>query len=125
MTTTDTSTLSSKKRILFVDDELPILDLFSMMFRKVATEWDISLSRSGAEALALMDQHPFEVVVSDMRMPGMNGAQFLSEVMQRHPSPPSIRRLFRAALDKILRDKSHPQHRTVKAEAAKYAREAR
>jgi HD-like signal output (HDOD) protein len=76
---------SSKKRILFVDDELPILDLFSMMFRKDVTDWDIALSRSGAEALALMDRQPFEVVVSDMRMPGMNGAQLLSEVMQRHP----------------------------------------
>ena len=85
MTTADTSTLTPKKRILFVDDELPILDLFSMMFRKVATDWDVSMSRSGADALALMDQQPFEVVVSDMRMPGMNGAQFLSEVMERHP----------------------------------------
>ena len=85
MTTADISTPRLKKRILFVDDELPILDLFSMMFRKVATDWDVALSRSGAEALALMDQQPFEVVVSDMRMPGMNGAQFLSKVMQRHP----------------------------------------
>lgn len=40
---------------------------------------------SGAKALALMEQIPFDVIVSDMQMPGMNGAQLLNEVMSRHP----------------------------------------
>lgn len=44
----------------------------------------------------------------------------LIRTMQRHPSPPSIRRMFRAAIEKILRDPSHPQHRAFKKEFAKY-----
>jgi hypothetical protein len=44
----------------------------------------------------------------------------LIRTMQRHPSPPSIRRLFRAAIEKILADPSHPQHRAFKKEYAKY-----
>lgn len=44
----------------------------------------------------------------------------LIEVMQRHPSRPSIRRLFRAAIEKILADPSHPQHKAVQKEFAKY-----
>ena len=44
----------------------------------------------------------------------------LIRVMQRHPSPPSIRRVFRAAIEKILADPSHPQHRAFKEEFAKY-----
>lgn len=44
----------------------------------------------------------------------------LIRVMQRHPSRPSIRRVFRAAIEKILADPSHPQHRAFKEEFAKY-----
>src|SRR5260221_7430114 len=40
---------------------------------------------SGAKALEVMSQSPMDVVVSDMRMPGMNGAELLGEVMKRHP----------------------------------------
>jgi HD-like signal output (HDOD) protein len=86
MTPDPSSSPRPRKRILLVDDEAAILDLFSMMFRKAASDWDIAFSRSGAEALTLMEEQSFDVVVSDMRMPGMSGAQFLSEVMQRHPN---------------------------------------
>ena len=44
----------------------------------------------------------------------------LIRVMQRHPSRPSIRRVFRAAIEKILRDPTHPQYRAFQKEWAKY-----
>jgi hypothetical protein len=44
----------------------------------------------------------------------------LIRVMQRHPSPPSIRRVFRAAIEKILADPSHPQNKEFRKEFAKY-----
>jgi hypothetical protein len=44
----------------------------------------------------------------------------LIRTMQRHPSPPSIRRVFRAAIEKILRDPTHPQYAAFKKEFAKY-----
>jgi hypothetical protein len=44
----------------------------------------------------------------------------LIRTMRQHPSRPSIRRLFRAAIEKILADPSHPQHRAFKEEFAKY-----
>jgi hypothetical protein len=44
----------------------------------------------------------------------------LIRVMQRHPSRPSIRRVFRAAIEKILADPSHPQHHAFKKEFEKY-----
>lgn len=44
----------------------------------------------------------------------------LIRVMQRHPSRPSIRRVFRAAIEKILADPSHPQHAAFKKEFARY-----
>jgi HD-like signal output (HDOD) protein len=75
----------TKKRILFVDDESMVLQGLQRMLRPMRNEWDMSFVESGAQALELMAQAPFDVVVSDMRMPGMNGAELLNEVMKRHP----------------------------------------
>ncbi|HZP83561.1 MAG TPA: response regulator [Chthonomonadaceae bacterium] len=73
------------KRILFVDDEPNILQGLQRMLRPMRHEWDIAFAQSGPEALKLLEQAPFDIVVSDMRMPRMNGAQFLAEVRDRHP----------------------------------------
>src|SRR6185295_16650697 len=75
----------TKKKIIFVDDEPSLLECFEILFQPMVDEWDLSFQTSGAEALALMKQKSFDVIVSDMRMPGMNGAQLLVEVVQQHP----------------------------------------
>lgn len=74
-----------KKRILFVDDEPNILSGLQRMLRSMREEWDMEFASSGAEALARMGISAFDVIVSDMRMPVMNGAQLLREVAARHP----------------------------------------
>src|ERR1043166_167647 len=51
----------------------------------MGSEWELFFVNSGPAALTLMEKNTFDVVVSDMRMPGMNGAELLSEVMQRYP----------------------------------------
>lgn len=76
---------AGKKRILFVDDERPVLAVLQALMRRMADDWETAVAPSGPEALALMEQEPFDVVISDMRMPGMSGAQLLNEVMRRHP----------------------------------------
>ncbi len=72
-------------RILFVDDEPRILDGLRRMLRSKRKEWEMSFVGSGAEALSLLGEHAFDVVVSDMRMPGMDGAALLDHVKARHP----------------------------------------
>ena len=74
------------KRILFVDDEVKLLDGLRRMLRATRKDWDVSFAGSGAEALALMDANPVDVVVTDMRMPGMDGAALLEQVSERHPA---------------------------------------
>ena len=73
------------KRILFVDDEPNVLDGLRRMLRPMRKEWEIVFASGGEEALATLAEELFDVVVSDMRMPGMDGAQLLSEVKQRYP----------------------------------------
>ena len=74
------------KRILFVDDDDLVLETIESMFRSTwRNEWDLSFAHSGTEALQLMENQPADVVVSDMRMPKMNGATLLNEIMHKHP----------------------------------------
>ena len=74
-----------KMRVLFVDDQTNVLAGLRRMLRGLREEWQMEFADSGEEALALMAESPFDVVVSDMRMPGMDGVQFLTETMTRYP----------------------------------------
>lgn len=74
-----------KKRIMFVDDESNILQGLERMLRAQRNEWDMAFAESGMQALEMMAQEPFDAVISDMRMPCMDGAQLLGEVKERYP----------------------------------------
>lgn len=74
-----------KKRILFVDDEPSILEVLRHMLKSMAGQWEMTFARSGQEALEMMARSPFEVVVTDVRMPGMDGADLLSSVKKQYP----------------------------------------
>ena len=76
---------ATKTRILFVDDEPSMIRVLKMGMRPMVNEWDLHFAESGEEALALIGHQPFDVVVTDMRMSGMNGAQLLTHVMRQHP----------------------------------------
>jgi HD-like signal output (HDOD) protein len=73
------------KRILFVDDEKNVLDGIRRMLRPSRDEWDVEFVTGGDEALAACGERHFDVVVSDLRMPGMDGAQLLSQIRSRYP----------------------------------------
>jgi HD-like signal output (HDOD) protein len=73
------------KRILFVDDEAMLLLGLQRSLRSMRSEWEMAFVNGGAEALQLMEREPFDIIVTDMRMPAMNGAQLLEEVKRRFP----------------------------------------
>lgn len=74
-----------KKRILFVDDEPNILAGLRRMLRFLRDEMDFHFVESGEEALEFMAVNHVDVIVSDMRMPGMDGATLLGIVQQQFP----------------------------------------
>jgi len=73
------------KRILFVDDEPLVLQGIQRSLRTMRAEWEVELANNGSEALANMERAPFDVVITDMRMPGMDGAQLLDLVKSKFP----------------------------------------
>lgn len=73
------------KRILFVDDEPRLLEGLQRLLRPRRKEWDMAFATGGEEALEMLASAPFDVIVTDMRMPVMDGARLLEQVQVRFP----------------------------------------
>ncbi|MCS6274911.1 MAG: HDOD domain-containing protein [Opitutus sp.] len=71
--------------ILFVDDDPMVLRGLRRAFSELEESWTADCVNSGAEALQKLAGGHYDVLVTDMRMPGMNGAQLLAEVVQLRP----------------------------------------
>ncbi|MDQ2842460.1 MAG: response regulator [Acidobacteriota bacterium] len=73
------------KRILFVDDDQNVLDGIRRMLRSSRDTWEMEFVTGANAALQACSERIFNVVVSDLRMPDMDGAQLLSEIRERYP----------------------------------------
>jgi HD-like signal output (HDOD) protein/CheY-like chemotaxis protein len=71
--------------VLFVDDEVQILDGLKRMLHGRRNLWRMLFASGGVEALEILKRERIDVVVSDMRMPGMDGAALLTEVARQWP----------------------------------------
>lgn len=92
-----------KKKIVFVDDEPNILDGLRRMLRSLRNEYDMYFAAGGREALELMAKDRFDVVISDMRMPGMDGAQLLEIIQKDYPHTIRIMLTGQADENSVLR----------------------
>jgi HD-like signal output (HDOD) protein/CheY-like chemotaxis protein len=73
------------KRLLFVDDDAQVLEGLRCSLRKHRRQWEATFVESGEAALAHLRAAPVDVIVSDMRMPGMDGATLLGHVKDEFP----------------------------------------
>jgi len=72
--------------VLFVDDQTTLLNATERVVKRQTKNWKVKLATSGNEALELLEETPFDVIVSDMRMPGMDGVELLDTVRDRYPN---------------------------------------
>lgn len=86
------------KHILFVDDDSNLLMGLQRSLRHMRTEWEMEFVGSGKEALQAMAHQQFDMVVTDMRMPGMTGAELLEKFQQQ--SPQTIRIILSGQSDR-------------------------
>src|SRR5438128_4238745 len=73
------------RKILFVDDETRVLEGLQRMLRPMRHEWEIALAESGQAALEKLRTEPFDIIVTDLLMPGITGVQLLTEVRELYP----------------------------------------
>jgi len=93
----------SREKALFVDDEPLLVQGLQRLLRPLRQDWDMTFVSSGQEALELLRKEPFSVLVTDMRMPGMNGAELLREVMKLRPGTMRIVLSGQAELEATLK----------------------
>lgn len=75
----------TKRRVLFVDDDVQVLNGLKLMMRKQRHAWEMVFVGNAEAALAELQQAPFDTVVSDMRMPFIDGAELLKRVREKWP----------------------------------------
>ncbi len=92
-----------KKRILLVEDDPQTLSVRKALVTPMR-EWDVAFAQGGAEALEILRHRVFDVVVTALRMPGVDGRQVLERVLQTHPA--TIRVAFSASGDQELLSQS-------------------
>ena len=95
-----------KERIIFVDDETKILFGLRRTFRSMRNEWEMLFVKSGQEALDSMVKKNFDLIVTDIDMPGMNGIELLKEVARLYPKMTRIVLSGRNEKECILRSEN-------------------
>lgn len=95
--------MTGKPHVMFVDDEPRILDGLRRMLRTERNRWDMSFAPGAAEALTVMRERPCDVVVSDFRMPGMDGGDLLSHVRALYPGTARVILSGQTGEDNVLR----------------------
>jgi HD-like signal output (HDOD) protein len=74
------------RHVLFVDDEPQVLESLRHRLQPLMDKWHMTFVDSGAEALSRFEATPHDVIVSDIGMPGMDGAQLLHAISERWPA---------------------------------------
>jgi HD-like signal output (HDOD) protein len=92
-----------KQHLLFVDDDRSVLQGLQRMLRPLRHEWDMAFANNGPEALDYMARTHVDVIISDMRMPDMDGAQLLTEVMRKYPATARLILSGQASRETVMR----------------------
>jgi YesN/AraC family two-component response regulator len=88
------------KRALFVDDEPKVLEGLKRMLYPLRNEWQTVFACNGRDALQLLSESDYDVLVTDIRMPGMSGIELLQEVVEQFPQV--VRLVLSGTADRAL-----------------------
>src|SRR5947208_12917531 len=82
-----TSMSTNRTTVLFVDDDLGFLEVVRNLMLKLSEgAWDVLTAPDAAHGLGLIHEHKIDLLVSDVRMPVMDGLQFLSLLHKNYPN---------------------------------------
>lgn len=94
-------------QVLFVDDEPSVLEDLRNMLVLMGVNWDIYVAENGEEAIKILENGIVDVVVADMKMPGMDGAELLAIVRDEYPE--TMRILMSGNADTAFTQRLVPQ----------------
>jgi YesN/AraC family two-component response regulator len=73
--------------VLYVDDEVINLELFSITYHSV---FNVTKAASGDDALKILDNQPIDIVITDLKMPGMDGIELIYQIRKKYPEKKCI-----------------------------------
>lgn len=82
--------MSTRRRILIVDDDEPVLFVWRNALQKLTNRVHVETARSGDEALHKIAQTPFDLVITDLSMPGLSGQALTRTIRNLQPELPVI-----------------------------------
>src|SRR5271170_8001550 len=101
------SRMSNQHKILLLDDDEQILELYQELLRALPSQPEVHVSNSGARAIALLESEPFTLLITDLRMPKMDGLQVLAIVRRKYPYLRII--VLTGVLDEEYRSRAYAQ----------------
>ncbi len=78
--------METKHRILLVDDDPDVLDMYQGILSELPSKPEVETASTGAKAIALLETEPYRLLITDLKMPRMDGLQVLSIVRRQHPN---------------------------------------
>lgn len=94
-----------RHKLLLLDDDPDVLDVYQEMLLKLPSHPEVHIATSGARALALLDSQPFTILVSDLKMPRMDGLQVLAIVRRKFPHLRTV--VLTGVADEQLRSRAY------------------
>ena len=103
---------ATRMRLLFVDDEVLVLQGLKRSLHSMRSQWEMNFVESGAAALEALARESYDAIITDMRMPQMDGAQLLEQVKQKYPEVVRLVLSGQANRETVLRSLG-PAHQYV------------
>src|SRR5258707_10188147 len=97
--------MSARHKILLVDDDQDLLDLYREILSQLPSRPEISTSSTGARAMAMLESEPYTLLVCDLNMPKMDGLQVLSVVRRKYPELRTV--VLTSVLDEQFRSRAY------------------
>ena len=96
---------TARPRILLLDDDPDVLDLYQETLLQLPSEPEVHITTSGARAMAMLESEPFNVLISDLKMPKMDGLQVLAIVRRKYPQVRTI--VLTGVTDEQMRSRAY------------------
>jgi CheY-like chemotaxis protein len=77
--------MAKQHKLLLLDDDEQVLELYQELLRALPSQPEVHVCNSGARAIALLESEPFSLLITDLRMPKMDGLQVLAIVRRKYP----------------------------------------
>ena len=99
--------MAKQHKILLLDDDEQLLELYQELLQQLPSQPEVRVSNSGARAIALLESEPFTLLITDLRMPKMDGLQVLAIVRRKYPYLRII--VLTGVLDEEYRSRAYAQ----------------